>query len=393
MTLKKSILPLAVAALLAACSTETEFNPTKTDDSGSESKVSRFDDVFGNDDDSVSSSSESSPSETDDVIVVDTYENLVVCSAKREGVIAFVKDEKATYLCDGKNWRGENSIPEVIYPDTTAPYVMDSILAEFFNSSSSFVMPGMSSSSVIMPSISSSSVIMPGMSSSSVEYSSSSAMVIILPSGECGGKLMCWSGAAGEYFVDTGLDNGTETSGFWYTFADDADGGASKIVWPVELGNDYNEDALDPVIDECGGLCGSYVLNAGTLDYKPFVGVAFNVAGSENALINDPYPADASAWGGLCITYTVDVAAVLELGLGNAGDAAISYDNPFVTLQKSSAGNQVCKLWSEFKQGGWGRGKITGDEASAALASVKFKIQAADGTTGSFNIISISSYY
>lgn len=200
-----------------------------------------------------------------------------------------------------------------------------------------------------------------------------------------------WSGADGEYFVNTGLDNGTETAGYWYSYADDADGGLSSIEWPVALGNEYSEDALDPVIDNCGGVCGTFTLSAGTLTYKPFVGIGFNVAGTATATGGAAEPADASAWGGVCINYTVDAAATLELGLGDDKDAAIGYDNPFVSLPKSASANSVCTPWSGFKQAGWGKGKVTGDEAGASLASVKFKIQAADGTTGSFNIISVSS--
>lgn len=202
-----------------------------------------------------------------------------------------------------------------------------------------------------------------------------------------------WDGSASEYFVATGLDNGTETAGYWYSYADDADGGQSAIEWPVPLGNEYSTDALDPVIDNCGGVCGTFTLNAGTLTYKPFVGIGFNVAGTATATGGAATPADASAWGGICITYTVDVAASLELGLGDEKDAAIGYDNPFVALPKSASPNQVCTAWSGFKQAGWGKGKVSGFEAGASLASVKFKIQAADGTAGLFNIISISSIY
>ena len=200
-----------------------------------------------------------------------------------------------------------------------------------------------------------------------------------------------WDGSAAEYFVATGLDNGTETAGYWYSYADDADGGLSAITWPVALGNEYSEDALDPVIDNCGGVCGTFTLSAGTLTYKPFVGIGFNVAGTATATGGAAQPTDASAWGGVCITYTVDVGATLELGLGDDKDAAIGYDNPFVSLPKSASANQVCTPWSGFKQAGWGKGKVTGDEAGASLASVKFKIQAADGTTGSFNISAVSS--
>ena len=193
--------------------------------------------------------------------------------------------------------------------------------------------------------------------------------------------------------VLTEIGNDTETAGYWFSYGDDGDGGASSVTWPVPLGNEYSPDAMDPVIAECGGICGTAVLAKGTLTYNPFVGIGFNVVGETSADDKTPAAGNASAWGGLCITYTVDVAASLELGLGDAADASIGYDNPFVALPKSASPNQVCTAWSGFKQAGWGKGKVTSDEASASLASVKFKIQAADGTFGSFNIISISSIY
>jgi hypothetical protein len=57
--------------------------------------------------------------------------------------------------------------------------------------------------------------------------------------------------------VDTRLDDGSETSGYWFVYGDDAEGGASKISWPVPLGNEYSPDAKEPVLDHCGGLCGT----------------------------------------------------------------------------------------------------------------------------------------
>ena len=148
-------------------------------------------------------------------------------------------------------------------------------------------------------------------------------------------------------------------------------------------------------MEVCGGICGTAHLEAGTLEYKPFVGVAFNIAGTtsySSDYLADADLADASAWGGICITYTSDLPATLELGFGAYKDVLLEYDNPFVTLAKASVPDERCFEWSAFKQAGWGRGdKITGEEAGAELATIKFKIQAADGTTGSFNITKVSS--
>jgi len=200
-----------------------------------------------------------------------------------------------------------------------------------------------------------------------------------------------WHGADGVYKIDTELDQANENGGYWFTYGDDADGGASKVEWPVTPGNKYSDDALDPIIDHCGGVCGTFTLGKGTLTYDPFVGIGFNLAGvPEGSTAADV--ADASAMGGVCISYTVDVAATLELGLGDAGDQAIGYDNPSAPLAKSTTAKKANLEWSKFKQAGWGTGKITGAEAAAKLAAIKFKIQAKDGTTGSFNIMGVGSY-
>ena len=200
-----------------------------------------------------------------------------------------------------------------------------------------------------------------------------------------------WNGNEGVYKIDTELDSANGNGGYWFTFGDDADGGASKIEWPVEPGNEYSKDALDPIIDQCGGVCGSFSLNKGTLTYNPFVGIGFNLAGvPEGSTAADP--ADASAMGGVCITYTVDIPATLEMGLGDAGDAEIGYDNPTASLAKATSAKTVLIEWAKFKQAGWGTGKITGPEASKKLVALKFKIQAKGGTAGNFNIMSVAAY-
>ena len=230
-------------------------------------------------------------------------------------------------------------------------------------------------------------------SSSSEDKSSSSSY--ITPPTYYGKSYFRWDGPASDYWVDTGLDNGTETSGYWYFFDDHVEGGLSTITWPAKIDVGFL-DELDPVIDACDGVCGKFELDVGTLDYHPFVGVAFNVAGVKN-LSGDPFAdpdvADASAWGGLCISYTNDVEATLEL---STGEPLYGYDLPYVTLPRSETGDEVCFAWSRFRRAGWGewgtKGKETGDEAAKTLATVIIMIQKAGGTTGKFNIMSIGSY-
>ena len=189
-----------------------------------------------------------------------------------------------------------------------------------------------------------------------------------------------WDGAQGAPQVVTGLDNGTETSGYWFGYDDSNDKGASKIIWadgvsaaPLDGGD------LSEVIIWCNGVCGTAVLDKGSLTYNPFVGIGFNVLGEAEGG-GDPEAGDASAWGGLCISYASEAAPELELGLGSV-DADILYANPSAHLKKATNGNVVDLAWEDFKQPTWYKGdvKISGPEAAKQLVAVKFKIQATPG--------------
>ena len=50
--------------------------------------------------------------------------------------------------------------------------------------------------------------------------------------------LETWVGANGEYRIETGFDDGTNTYGYWYDYNDAKDGGSSTITWPVATGNE-----------------------------------------------------------------------------------------------------------------------------------------------------------
>ncbi len=207
------------------------------------------------------------------------------------------------------------------------------------------------------------------------------------------GVFELWLGTEGAFQVLTGIGNESETAGYWFSYDDSGDQGASKIVWAdgtVELGNGDSPDALDNVILWCGGVCGKAILDKGKLSYNPFVGIGFNVVGEINKGDGNPQPGDASAWDGVCITYESDVAPALELGLGDEVDASIEYANPAASLPKSSAGTMKQLAWADFKQPSWYKGttKISGEEASKQLVALKFKIQAQPGEYF-FNICAI----
>ncbi|WP_405323945.1 T9SS type A sorting domain-containing protein [Fibrobacter sp.] len=205
------------------------------------------------------------------------------------------------------------------------------------------------------------------------------------------GIFQLWLGEEGNPQVHTGLDNGSETSGYWWAYNDKADGGKSEVQWPVNPGNDYDKTALDPIIEHCSGVCGTAVLDKGDLSYQPFVGIGFNIAGQEGG-DGDPTSADATSWGGLCISYTSEANPNLELGLGSF-DADIGYANPFAGLSKASSIQVKSLAWSDFKMPSWYKEatKITGPEAAKRLVAVKFKIQTSDGSY-KFNIAAVGPY-
>ena len=213
------------------------------------------------------------------------------------------------------------------------------------------------------------------------------ASALLAASAAFAGDFETWYGGY-SYQVETGLGTDNNTYGYWYSYNDNDDGGESKVVWPVDLGTEYSETAMDPVIDHCGGICGTVSLSKGSLTYNPFAGIGFNVVGEDAS--GNPEPGDASAWGGLCITYNSDAAPTLELGLGDF-DSKIGYANPAVSLAKAAnaPANKVIP-WSSFSQPSWYKGttKITGEEAAKQLVSVKFKIQNTPGDYA-FNVCAI----
>ena len=216
--------------------------------------------------------------------------------------------------------------------------------------------------------------------SSAEESSSSSA------AGETTGKevtLETWFGSDGVYRITTGLDDGDSTSGYWYSYTDSENSGNSTITWPTDLGNAYSDDALDPVIDYCGGVCFTAALGS-SYDY-PYVGVAFNVTGS------DQTGGDATDWGGLDVCYVAEAGLKLELAPENE-ESVTEYDNPYAELFEAAAVTLSSLSWSEFSQEGWGN-EVENSDVYGDLAAVKFKLDGATvGTEYFVNIVGIGEY-
>ena len=221
-------------------------------------------------------------------------------------------------------------------------------------------------------------------SSSTLEGTSSSAGAAVLRVPE--EALFRWVGADDGSRAITGLDNGTETSGYWFWFEDHADGGNSRIEWPVEEADEW--DMLKPVIEACQGICGKFTLDQDDSDEEPFVGLGFDLAGTETPNGGSATPADISAWGGLCVAYSSTTSIKLIVSFGDERDAAAGYRLPYVILPKSTEGTVKCYPWNH----GWDAVYYNIEELVKEAAAVWFQFDGKSGTTGEFNIMSVSSY-
>ena len=198
------------------------------------------------------------------------------------------------------------------------------------------------------------------------------------------GTFETWNGADGVPAVETGLGNETNTYGIWYDYNDSFSGGESKIIYPVPPCHEYETcepHYMDAVIAHCEGICGTATLNSGTLTTKPFSGIGFNIVGETSTTDKTLVAGNASAWAGLCVTYTSDTDISLELGLGEKIDSTMNYANPAVTLPASQTDKRVVVSWSDFKQPSWYNDsvKFDGETAAKQLVGVHFKIQAEPG--------------
>ena len=167
----------------------------------------------------------------------------------------------------------------------------------------------------------------------------------------------------------------------------------SKIVWPVELGNEYGIYWADIVILHCNGICGTAYFDKGEMtERSPFIGLGFNIAGEKSPDDRTPEPIDASAMGGVCVTYKSYYGMDLKLGLGDK-EKEYDYNIPTKTLPKSITYITKYVPWADFKQLREGNGKkISGEEAAKILTTIKFEIYGEDSTNAEFSIKSVGPY-
>ena len=181
--------------------------------------------------------------------------------------------------------------------------------------------------------------------------------------------------------VETGSPD--STSGWWYEFNDNDDGGSSYIQFPADI--ELYQDGL-----EFGHMAEAY----GYLNLKvkmgdgyefPYAGIGFNVWNEQKE------GADISAWGGFCLEYQSTIGFSIELVPENEEDVT-AFNNYRATVAKVASMTTVNFRWDKFKQEkGWGK-EADLDSVLAKTASVKLAFNERAGTEGDFQILWIGSY-
>ena len=194
-----------------------------------------------------------------------------------------------------------------------------------------------------------------------------------------------WYGVDRYPVVSTELANETETAGYWYNFGYMSDDGmGAQFTWPTALGNEYDEMALDSVINFCAGVCAEMYYKKDTI-----AGVAFNIVGEISITDNSLMAGDASSWGGLCVTYAADADMdVVMIGPEKNESTGQIQFQPKVTLPKSIDVTTKCVEWDDFVSSD---GKISGNASS--LMSLMFGFYGVGGQYIRFNIMGLGRYH
>ena len=245
--------------------------------------------------------------------------------------------------------------------------------------------------------------------SSSTASTSSLYLAHSVPN-SCNGKIS-WHGPNKMYRVDTKHDaqlgqskcSTSFSAGCWNSYNDSENGGSSFVTWPTTVvkypyghgagiteGFYTDEYDYSPLIDYCGGICGTYTLglNEGNLGGRgsPFVGIGFSITGAVGIDITGKSSADVSDWGGICVTYVSDIDLSIQ-------EQHEDYSCLEVILPKASTPTTKKISWNSFKPTLYAPNQtLTGEEAAQKLRGIMIEIRGNVGSSGNFNIISIGSY-
>jgi hypothetical protein len=200
--------------------------------------------------------------------------------------------------------------------------------------------------------------------SSSSSYSSSSFLVPISPSG-LSGSIFSSQFPSGQIML-----NGI-AGGYWYSFDDTQDGGASTVT----PGNEPDEFLNNITLNNA--LLANFNLGPG-FDY-PYAGVVFDWVYADMGAAK--LPANLSGKTGFCITYQG-----FGVSLNMTQTNQVGYDSYTTPLPSSATPTTIQIPFSRFAQEGWGDAF---PQDLYSQESLQFQFKGTAGTTGYLIIYSI----
>ena len=176
--------------------------------------------------------------------------------------------------------------------------------------------------------------------------------------------------------VYTGLDDGSDTQGYLWTYTDyDSNGGSSSFYWPKgESGFGFEVNSRDNL----GYLKGTARFGSG-YEY-PFARIGFHIKG-ENS------PANIASWNGMCLIYTATQDFYITLKF-DGGETKTGYDNYQAKIPAASSKTLVNASWDDFVQEGWGKA-VSKSTALSSATIIEFSFKGNAGTSNSFEFYAI----
>lgn len=220
-----------------------------------------------------------------------------------------------------------------------------------------------------------------------------------------------WNPESGNR-VQTGFDNGTNTSGIWYWNLDTSTYCLPSFNWPAEVGSDYDSLSFSRVIESCdGAICGTiqFECNEQTPLFEHYsnASVSFALAGKDAH--GNFEPVDLSDTKGLCVGYSGFLSMQLILDSSVTGpetNFTYSVSLGFSKTDYDSLDGTYhaeCFAWEDFapytndmrtsfnQLNSW-KDSVHIEDALKKVIGISFKNFGSDNSSYNFKIIRIGKY-
>lgn len=307
--------------------------------------------------------------------VVKNFDDLQVCSEKREGQEIFVSDESEIYKCVDGSWTVKETSPDKPSKDDPAKGSKDEKSSSSFAKSSSSVK---SSSSIESSSSvhSSSSVVGDGYKEYKYVSPYTTEAVGTHPAYKT--TILQWRDDI-EGRVQTGSEE--ESAGYWYAFSDNnsLDKGNSKVLFPSDVEANEWGNFFGPLAETYGSIKAK--ADIGDAYEKPYAGVGFDLYSEHREGV------DISELKGLCLAYSSTEDFVVELVSENE-KTVTGYNNYKAVISQKSGLTTVDIPWSKFVQESDLGVVVNLEEALKSISSIRIKFT----SSAEFTIFGIGEY-